>query len=485
MKRQLMLINGEWVAATDGGVIDVINPATEEVFAQVPGATEQDTIRAIKAADDAFPGWAELAPAERGSYIRAASELVMQRNAEIGRTMTEEQGKPLLEAQGEVKKAAHILRYYAEEGERAYGRIVANSEADTESRVVYQPVGPAAAISPWNYPVELLAWKVGGALAAGCTIIAKPPSLTPLSPLLFLQCMVDAGVSRGVVNAVTGPGTVVGQQLIASPLVRKVAFTGSTEVGRKVLADCGALLKKVSAELGGHCPLVVSRDCDLEAAIRAAVRRSFRNMGQICIAINRIYVDQGIYDDFVQRFVDSTRELVIGNGLTKVPCDLGPMTSREGLNKAKRHIADALEKGATIAHGGQQPEGEEFRKGFFFEPTILTNVNHDMLVMREETFGPVVGVMAFEGLDEAIALANDTPYGLSSYAFTNSFDEADRLCRELEAGNVAINNADAGVINAPYGGWKESGLGHEHGPEGLYEYLKVKHLRLRFLHSGR
>jgi len=485
MKRQLMLIDGEWVEAADSGLIDVVNPATEEVFAQVPWATEEDVARAIKAADIAFPEWAKLSPAGRGNYLRAASELVMQRYGEIGRIMTEEQGKPLLEAQGEVKKAALILRYYAEEGERVYGRIVANVEANTESQVIHQPVGPAAAIFPWNYPVELLAWKVGGALAAGCTNIAKPPSLTPLSPLLFLQCLVDAGVPRGVVNAVTGSGTVVGRQLITSPIVNKVAFTGSTEVGRRVLADCASFLKKVSLELGGHCPLIVCRDCDLEAAVQGAVRRSFRNMGQICIAINRIYVDREIYHDFLERFVEVTSELMIGNGLTKVPCDLGPMVDRRGVKKAQRHITDALEKGAKIAYGGKRPEGEEFHKGFFFEPTILTNVNHYMLVMREETFGPVVGVMPFEDLDEAIALANDTSYGLASYVFTNDLNEVDRLSRELQCGNVAINNVDAGVINAPYGGWKESGLGHEHGPEGLHEYLKVKHVRLRFLHSGR
>ncbi|GAH97766.1 unnamed protein product, partial [marine sediment metagenome] len=218
---------------------------------------------------------------------------------------------------------------------------------------------------------------------------------------------------------------------------------------------------------------------------QGAVRRSFRNMGQICIAINRIYVDREIYHDFLERFVEVTSELMIGNGLTKVPCDLGPMVDRRGVKKAQRHITDALEKGAKIAYGGKRPEGEEFHKGFFFEPTILTNVNHYMLVMREETFGPVVGVMPFEDLDGAIALANDTSYGLASYVFTNDLNEVDRLSRELQCGNVAINNVEAGVINAPYGGWKESGLGHEHGPEGLHEYLKVKHVRLRFLHSGR
>ncbi|MDY6914091.1 MAG: NAD-dependent succinate-semialdehyde dehydrogenase [Planctomycetota bacterium] len=480
-----MLIDGRWVEAADGGVMDVMNPATEEVFAQVAQATEQDVDKAAQAADAAFEGWSRLSPAKRADYLRAAGELAMQRCEEIGRTMTEEQGKPLLEAQGEVQKAAGILRYYAEEGERIYGRIVANAAADTDSRVIYQPIGPTAAISPWNYPVELIAWKAAGALAAGCTMVAKPPSLTPLSPLMFLQCLVDAGVPAGVVNATPGPGRAVGQKLITSSLIKKVAFTGSTEIGRKILADCGPLLKKVSLELGGHCPLIVCRDCDLDAAVQGAVRRSFRNMGQICIAINRIYVEKEIHDDFLKRFVEATGKLVIGNGLAKAPCDLGPMANREGVEKAQTHIANALEKGAKLACGGKRPEGKDFQKGFFFEPTVLTKVNHEMLVMREETFGPVVGIMPFGNIDEAIALANDTPYGLACYAFTNNLDEADRLARRLRAGNVAINNVDAGVINAPYGGWNESGMGHEHGPEGLYEYLAVKHVRVRFLHSGR
>ena len=475
-----MLINGEWVDSTDGRVIEVINPGTEEIFAQVPMATKEDVNRAIKAADAAFPAWAKLSPAQRGGYLRKAGELVLKRHKEIGSLMTEEQGKPVAEAQGEVKKAAEILCYYAEEGERVYGRIIANDEADTESRVIYQPIGPAAAISPWNYPVELLAWKAGAALAAGCTIIAKPPSLTPLSPLSFFQCMNDAGIPAGVLNAVTGSGSLIGRQLITSPLVRKVAFTGSTEVGMQVLSDCASSIRKVSLELGGQCPLIICKDCDLGAAVSGATRRSFRNMGQICISINRIYVQQDILDDFIKLFIKATSKLVIGNSLIKKSCDLGPMASAEGIEKAELHISDAVKKGAKIAHGGKKPSGKEFNKGFFFEPTILTNVNHTMLVMKEETFGPVVGVIGFNDIDEAVALANDTSYGLASYVYTNNIDEADHLSRELNAGNVAINNANAGVINAPYGGWGSSGTGHEHGPEGLYEYLKIKHIRQSF-----
>ncbi len=485
MRKQQLLIDGQWVKASNGALGEVKNPATGEIIAQASLAATEDIKKAIEAAGCAFPGWAELSPAERGAYLRAAGEKVMERHKEIGALMTEEQGKPLLEAQGEVKKAALALRYYAEEGERVYGRIIANAERDIESRVVYQPIGPAAAITPWNYPVELLAWKICGALAAGCTMVAKPPSLTPLSPFAFMKCLVDAGIPPGVINGINGPGSKVGRQLIENPIIKKMAFTGSTEVGRLISTDCGPLMKKASLELGGHCPMIISRNCDLEAAVEGAVRRSFRNMGQICISINRIYVDQVIHDRFVEKCVAAAKKLKIGHGLLTVPCDLGCMANAEGLAKTKEHIADAISKGANVACGGQKPEGKEFAKGFFFEPTILTNVNHQMKVMTEETFGPVVGVMAFDDLNEAIALANDTPYGLAAYGFTDNLDEADKLAREIHAGNVAINNVDAGVMNAPYGGWKDSGRGCEHGPEGLMEYLEAKHVRVRYLHSDR
>jgi succinate-semialdehyde dehydrogenase/glutarate-semialdehyde dehydrogenase len=268
--------------------------------------------------------------------------------------------------------------------------------------------------------------------------------------------------------------------LLESPIVKKVAFTGSTAVGKDVLKNSADTLKRTSMELGGSLPMVVCKDCDMEAAVAGAVRRSFRNMGQICIAINRIYVDEAVYEEFLERFREAAEKLTIGNGLTK-ECDLGPMCTRSGVEKAIEHIEDAVKKGAKVVCGGKRPEGEEYRKGYFFEPTILRDVNHSMLVMTEETFGPVVGVMPFKDIDEAIALANDSVYGLAAIVYTNSLSLAERLAREIDAGNVAINNVDAGVINAPYGGWKDSGFGHEHGPEGLYEYLNIKHVRVRYL----
>lgn len=475
-----MLIGGKWTEACDGETIPVVNPATEEVFAVVPKAGRAETEDAINAADAAFESWSSLTPFEKGTLLRRASEIVLRDENKIAELLTMEQGKPLKEALGEVRKGAEILRYYAEEGERIYGRIIPNVDKNCESSVIYQPVGVAAAITPWNYPVELLAWKVGGALASGCTIVAKVPSETPLSPIAFIRCINEAGIPDGVINLITGPGSEIGSVLTESPLVKKVAFTGSTKTGRQVLKSCADTFKRVSLELGGSLPMIICSDCKLDAAVKGAVRRSFRNMGQICIAINRIYVDCTIYEGFLERFAAMTQKLTIGNGLVK-DCELGPMTTAAGVKKAQEHIRDALQKGAGLVCGGKKPEGEEYERGYFFEPAILRDVNHNMLVMREETFGPVVGVMPFDSIEEAISLANDCIYGLAAIVFTESLSLAHRLSHAIKAGNVAINNVDAGVINAPYGGWKDSGFGHEHGTEGLYEYLNIKHIRTCWL----
>ncbi|MFW5985946.1 MAG: aldehyde dehydrogenase family protein [Halanaerobiales bacterium] len=480
MNHNRMYIGGKWINSKKDEVIEVINPATEETFASVPAAQKEDVEAAIDEAENSFKSWSSLSSFSRGKYLRKASKIVMNRSREIAELMTREQGKPVKEAEGEVKKGANILRYYAEEGERVYGRIVENEAEDVESRVIYQPVGVSAAISPWNYPIELLAWKIGGALAAGCTVVAKLPSDTPLSPLAFIKCLEEAGIPAGVVNAVTGRGSVTGPVLTGSPVVKKIAFTGSTEVGRSVLKGTVNSFKKVSLELGGSLPMVITRDCDLDQAVQGAVYRSFRNMGQICIAVNRIYVDREIYEQFLNKFAAETGKLTIGNGLT-ADCDLGPMCSREGLATTKSHIDDAVAKGAEVVCGGKRPGNINSKTGYFFEPTIIRDVNHEMLIMKEETFGPAVGVMPHNGIDEAVELANDTRYGLAAIAYTESLSTARRLARDIRAGNVSINNPSPGVINAPYGGWKDSGFGYEHGPEGLYEYLLIKHIRVKYL----
>lgn len=472
-----LLIDGNWTDGNGNKRLEVYNPANGDLFATVPMADLVDIENAVDAADRAFKTWSKLTPFQRGGYLRRASEIVLERAQEIARFMTQEQGKPLSEALGEVRKGAEILRYYAEEGERIYGKIIPNAEPNVESRVIYQPIGVAVGISPWNYPIELLAWKLGGALAPGCTIVCKLPSETPISPLYYIKCIIDAGVPKGIVNVLTGSGREIGPHLFSNPKVKKVAFTGSTAVGKQVLSGCSDTLKRVSLELGGSLPMIICKDSDIDAAVAGAVRRSFRNMGQICIAINRIYVDRDIYQAFLEKFVQAVKKLEIGNGLTDA-CDLGPMCTRNGVETVQRHIADGVEKGARIMCGGKKPQGRKYEQGYYFEPTILADVDHSMLVMREETFGPLVGVMKYDTIDQAIELANDTPYGLAAIVYTRSHHLAEKLSRELSAGNVAVNNPDAGVINAPYGGWKDSGFGHEHGSEGLYEYLNIKHIRI-------
>lgn len=475
-----MLIGGQWKDASDGGTIDVVDPRTSKPFAKVPRATKQDVDAAVDAADKAFYDWSHLNVFKRTEILRKAGLIVAEHAEEIGRLMSQEQGKPAAEAIGELKKGAEILRYYAEEGERVYGRIIANADADTTSMVVYQPIGPCAAISPWNYPIELFAWKVGAALAAGCTLVCKLPSETPLSPLMFLDCIVKAGVPAGVLGAVTGPGREMGKWLLENPKIKKIAFTGSTPVGKTVFGSCVEHLRKSSMELGGSLPMLVFKDCDLDAAVKGAVRRSFRNMGQICIAVNRIYVEQEIYEEFLKRMKVETEKQTIGDGLNN-DVNLGPMCTAKGVETTKEHVKDAIDKGARLICGGEAPVIKGFEGGFWYKPTVVADVNHDMKIMNTETFGPAVGVMPFKDRDEAIKLANDSIYGLAAIIFTQNLTTADVCAREIDAGNVAINNVDAGVINAPYGGWKQSGFGHEHGPEGLREYFHLKHVRIRIL----
>lgn len=475
-----MIINGELTESSTGKEIQIENPAKGGFFESVPEASKEDIEQAVEAADKAFRDWARLSPEKRGDYLINASRLVMERQEEIARAMTMEQGKPLNEAKGEVKKGAEILHYYAEEGKRVYGRIVPGIDPTTTSFVQYEPVGVSAAISPWNYPVELVAWKIAGALAAGCTLVVKPPSETPLSPLNFIKCVVDAGVPAGVVNVIFGRGSFAGPILMEHPKVKKVAFTGSTDVGRQVAALCGKQMKKVSLELGGHCPLIISKKSNLDEAVKGAARRTFRNMGQICIAVNRIYVDASIHDEFIGKFKDAVSKLTIADGIEKPDADLGPMANKEGIDKTEKHLQDALDKGGTVITGGEKPQGKEYEKGYFYKPTVIGGATPDMLVMSEESFGPIVGVASFSSISEVIGLANSTNYGLATYVYTDDLHEMDEFAAKLESGNVAFNNPDAGVINAPYGGFKESGMGYEHGPEGLREYLKAKHIRTRY-----
>jgi succinate-semialdehyde dehydrogenase/glutarate-semialdehyde dehydrogenase len=478
MEKYLMLIDGEWVESKSGTWEQVINPANEEPFAQVPSATKEDVDRAVQAAHRAFKEWSETSLDERRKLLYKAADIVEKRANEVARALTREQGKPLKQAAEELRNAAHVLRYFAEEIFRVYGEIIPLPQKQYESMVIWQPIGVVAAITPWNYPVQLLSWKVGAALAAGCTLVAKPPSYTPISPIMFMECLVEAGIPKGVVNILTGPGKTVGEALVTHPLVRKVSLTGSTDVGKRVMKLCADGLKRVTLELGGQTPMIVFADADLDKAVKGAVRRSFRNMGQICNAINRIYVEKKIFDEFVERFVEETKKLKIGDPLEEPDVDLGPMCNKETLEKVIEHIEDAVKKGGKIVCGGRRPDGEKFKKGYWYEPTIIVNVNHDMLIMQEETFGPAKPVMPFETIDQVIEWANSTRYGLAAYVYTNNLNTARIMARRLEAGNIGINNVDVATIEAPYPGWKESGLGCDLGREGLKHYLEVKHIKV-------
>lgn len=474
-----LFIDGSWRRG-EGVRIPVENPATGEVLGHIVSATPQEIDSAVAAARRAFGTWSRLPPAERAGALRRLGDAIAAEADAMGRIMTLEQGKPLNEARGEILKLAEACHFYAEEALRIHGEIVPDNHNNAmESQVLRDPLGVVGAITPWNYPAELIGWKLCAALAAGCTIVIKPAELTPFTALAIARMVERVGIPPGVVNVVTGPGAVVGQALVEHPGVDKIAFTGSSAVGLHIQRSCPSI-KRLSLELGGNCPLIVTASADLDAAVKGATRRTFRNMGQICIAINRIYVAQPIADEFVRRLGQAADALVVGDGIEKPDADVGPMASAEPLAKTKEHLADALAKGATLVAGGKAPEGEAFARGHFFRPTVVADCTHAMKVMTEETFGPLVGVMAFGGLDEAIDLANDTPYGLASYVYAKDMDEIRYLSGRLDYGNVAVNNVDAGVMNAPYGGRKQSGIGYEHGREGMLEYLNFKHVRIRY-----
>ncbi len=477
MYRSHMLINGEQVQALSGRVEVIYNPANQEPVAEVPVGSRQDAQLALQAARRAFPAWSETSCQKRAEILHDAADLVRERTDTIARLLTQEQGKPLKNARAEVRSSADVLDYYAEEGKRNFGDWMASGQS--RSIVLKQPVGVAALITPWNYPVDLLAWKVAPALAAGCTFVAKPPSKAPIAATEFVKTLIDAGLPPGAANVVHGPGSEVGAELVQNPISRKIAFTGETETGRWIMAHAAGQIKRVSLELGGQSPFIVCQDADLEKAAIACTQRAFSNMGQICISVNRIYAAEEIADQFTAKLLEHTQRLRIGNGL-EPDVDLGPMFSEAQREKTREHVADALAKGASLLCGGREPEGRAFEKGFFYLPTVLDNVDHSMRIMREETFGPVAPIMRFKTLDEAIALANDTQFGLAAYIFTRDLKTAVFASERLEAGGIGVNANNVVDIQAPFGGWKQSGIGRELGHDGLEAYLETKHIRLGF-----
>jgi acyl-CoA reductase-like NAD-dependent aldehyde dehydrogenase len=470
-----LFINNEWVEGELGDFLPVENPSTLEIVGTVAQGTRRDAQRALAAAQDAFESWSHTSGEQRSVLLKKAADAVLARQEELARLLTSEHGKPLNEAQGEVKGSTNYLVYYAEEAKRISGEVAPSKSVSSRSLIIKQPRGVVAAIAPWNYPIALMMWKVAPALAAGCTVVIKPPAITPLATTLFAAIVAEVGFPPGVINVINGPSSEVGDELISNPITKVVGFTGSTATGAHIASRAAPGFKKLILELGGHTPMIIFKDADMKKAVADGVKRSFRNMGQICNAINRIYVEREIADDFIQQFAAAAEKLTIGDGLENPKIDLGPMTSKGGIDHTQMQIDDAVSKGARLLCGGKRPSGEKLPGGYFYEPSVVTNVTREMRVMHEETFGPLVAIDTFSGLEEAIEKANSTSYGLVSYVYTSNLSTAFRMMEEVHSGTVAINNISPDSIYAPYPAWKDSGIGLELGRYGLDEYLQVKH----------
>ncbi len=469
--RQQAYIDGEWVDARSGQTVKVTNPATGEVLGTVPNLDALETRRAIEAASAAFPAWAARTAKDRATILRRWNDLMLANADDLAQLMTAEQGKPLAEAKGEIAYAASFIEWFAEEGKRLYGDMIPGHQPDKRILVMRQPVGVVAAITPWNFPAAMITRKAGPALAAGCTFVCKPAMQTPYSALAMAELAHRAGVPKGVFSVVTGPSTVVGGEMTSNPIVRKVTFTGSTEVGKKLMAQCVPTLKKLSLELGGNAPFIVFDDADLDAAVQGAIASKYRNTGQTCVCANRLLVQEGVYDAFVGKLADAVKKLRVGDGL-KGPTEQGPLIDEKAVAKVEEHVADALKKGGKVALGGKR----HALGGTFFEPTIITHVTPDMLVAREETFGPVAPVFAFKDEKQAIRMANDTEFGLASYFYTRDLARAFRVSEGLEYGIVGLNTGIISTEVAPFGGVKESGFGREGSKYGILDYTELKYL---------
>ena len=478
---ETLLINGQWVASADGGTQDVINPANGSVIRTISKGTSADVQAALEAATDAFPVWAGMSARERAAIMHRAMDIFRANLDEANRLLTQEHGKPLNDSNKENSYSADVIDFYAEEGRRLDGTHFAGDIGSTHSFVMRQPLGVVGAITPWNFPVDLLSWKLGPGLAAGCTFVIKPPSEAPLAATLFASAFVEASIPAGVLNIVTGPGRSVGAEIVTNPLSRKIAFTGSTATGLWIAQQAAQQLKPVTLELGGSAPFVVADDADLDIAVPEALRRTFSHTGQICISVNRIFMHRSRYDEFTRRFADAASKLrVTADGVAEPDADMGPMINASAIETVVGHVADARERGAEVLTGGEAPTGPQYAHGYFYLPTVLTNVNRDMRVMREETFGPLAPIAAFDTLEEGVQMANDTPYGLAAYVYTNDLDKAFYAAKHLRAGGVGINVNDITDIRAPFGGMKQSGMGRELGQPGLDAYMEYKHVRYRY-----
>jgi succinate-semialdehyde dehydrogenase/glutarate-semialdehyde dehydrogenase len=469
-----LYIDGKWRHAASGHTFAVTNPATSEVLAQISAADTEDVREAVTAAAGAFGSWSARTAYDRAGYLYEAHRLMLERADELAKVMTTEQGKPLRTARIEVQYAADFLIWFAEEAKRVYGSMIPSARADQRFMVLRQPVGVVGAVTPWNYPVSMLTRKIGPALAAGCTVVLKPAQQTPLCAVEVFRILHEVGVPAGVVNLVTASrASVVGDEFLANPAVRKLTFTGSTEVGKRLAQGAAAQVKRVSLELGGHAPFIVFPDADPAHAARGASLVKFLNTGQACICPNRIFVHRSIAGPFLSVLADRVGRLQAGNGLQD-GVTIGPLIDDGALAKMDEHVADAVAKGATLICGGHRLTGQAYDAGTFFAPTVLTDVTPQMLIYREETFGPIAPVIVFDDEDEVITMANDTDYGLAAYLYTKDISRAIRVSEALRFAIVGVNDINPTSAAAPFGGMKQSGLGREGGQEGITEYLETK-----------
>ena len=469
--RQQCFIDGEWVDADSSETVNVVNPANGEIIGTMPNAGATETRRAIEAADAAWPAWRKYTAKERSAVIRAWHDLILANADDLAMLMTLEQGKPLAEAKGEIVYASWFVEWFAEEGKRAYGDVIPQTIADRRIVVIKEPVGVVAAITPWNFPAAMITRKAGPALAAGCPIVLKPASSTPFTATALVELANRAGIPKGIINLLSGSAKDIGGEMTSNPTVRKLSFTGSTEIGKELMAQCAGTIKKVSLELGGNAPLIVFDDCDMEQAIKGAMASKYRNAGQTCVCANRILVQDGVYDEFASRFAQAVGELQVGSGLSEGVTQ-GPLINMAAVEKVEEHIQDAIDKGARLVVGGERhPLG-----GQFFRPTILAEVTPEMKISSEETFGPVAPLFRFDTENEAIEMANNTEFGLAAYFFSRDIGRVWRVSEALEYGIVGINEGIISTEVAPFGGYKESGLGREGAREGLGEFLETKYL---------
>lgn len=469
--RNQAFIDGQWVDADDGGTIQVTNPATGELIGTVPDMGQAETRRAIQAAEAAQKLWATRLAGERARILRRWFDLIIQEQETLARLLTREQGKSLKEARGEIAYAASFIEWFSEEARRTYGEVIPTFDQGKRVVTLRQPVGVVGAITPWNFPSAMITRKIGPALAAGCSVVLKPASQTPLSALALARLGEEAGLPKGLFNVLTGSASQIGGELTSSPIVRKISFTGSTEIGRTLMRQSAETIKKMSLELGGNAPFLVFDDADLDAAVAGAVASKYRNAGQTCVCTNRFYVQAPLYDAFVEKLAQASAALQVGNGLDD-GTDIGPLIDEKAVQKVEAHLKDAVDKGARIVTGGQR----HALGATFYQPTVVADVTPDMEVCRSETFGPVAPVVKFDTEEEAIALANDTEFGLAGYFYAGSLARIWRVAEALETGMIGINTGLISTEVAPFGGIKQSGLGREGSSHGIEDYLEIKYL---------